>query len=116
MTTPSAPPTTEEAHYAQELIRQERITLRVGVTTLSVLLSISTLVALLFALFLGKALGFERVALPAVVIIGLLAFLSGRRIWRLVRASSQARTFWRDGKLSTGELAIDVARRQLAES
>ena len=112
MTTPSAPPTVEETRVAQALIAQEQAELRAGLTTLSVIFGVGVVGTVLIGLFVTHR--FEDATLPVAIVIALIVVGIGLRVRRMTRAVRAARRFWKNGQLSTGELALDAARRYLA--
>ncbi len=106
ITLPTEP---ELAAYAAALIDRERRDAQVGLRTLIGFFGLGAIGSAVIALLVAQS---HRVlALPAVVVVALIVFALGRRLFRFVRAINKLQQGWREGRLSNGELALDVARQ-----
>ena len=114
MATEPTPIATEpdDAAYAAALIVRERRDAQAGLWTLMVFFGLGTIGSVIIAVFVARL--HQGLALPLVVVVGLIFIALMRRLFRFVRALGKLQQGWRDGRLSNGELAIDVARRRTA--
>ena len=103
--------TPEENALAQALIERERADARLGFRILGGFFLVSAALAALFSFFVFHHANALTIAFAIVVV--LIIFGLGRRIFRFGRSFRRVQQNWREGNLSTGQSAIEAARAQL---
>src|SRR5579884_1299667 len=97
--------TPEEMALAQALIDRERTDARLGLRILGGFFLVSAALAAIFSFFVFHHADALTIAFAIVVV--LIIFGLGRRLLRFNRAFRRVEQNWREGKLSTGQSALE---------